>query len=151
MPGINLFLDSSALFAGIVSSEGAGRVLLLLGEAGKINLTISEQVVTETERAVARKVSKALPEVRLAILRSKSRIVHNPDPKEVREHLDWMKDPADVPILLAAMEAKVDFLVTLNRKHFLDDPRVAQRSGLRVGTPGDALEWVRRQLIPFHY
>ena len=150
MPAINLFLDSSALFAGIASSEGAGRVLLLLGETGKIQLTISEQVVTEVERAMARKLPRALPEVRLAILRSKVKIVHDPDRQVVLSHLDWMKDPADVPILLAAMQARVDFLVTLNRKHFLDDPAVAQRAGLRIGTPGDALAWVRAQIIPFH-
>ncbi len=53
---------------------------------------------------------------------------------------------ADVPILLAAMKAGVDFLVTLNRRHFLDDPEVAARSGLRLGTPGDALAWVRGRL-----
>ena len=151
MPEINLFLDSSALFAGIVSAEGAGRALLLLGETGKIHLTISEQVVAETERAVARKAAKALPEVRLAILRSKTRIVHDPDPETVWAHLDWMNDPADVPILLAALQARVDFLVTLNRKHFLDDPMVAQRSGLRIGTPGDALAWVRNQFSPLIY
>jgi hypothetical protein len=54
---------------------------------------------------------------------------------------------ADVPILMAAMQAKVDFLVTLNRSHFQDDPGVSQRSGLRIGTPGDALAWLRQQLI----
>ena len=143
MPTINLFLDSSALFAGIVSSTGAGRVLLLLGETKKIQLTISEQVVTETERAVARKAARALPELRQAILQCNAVIMGDPQASVVLAHLDWMRDPADVPILLAAMQAKVDFLVTLNRRHFMDDPDVAVRSGLRIGTPGDALAWVR--------
>ena len=57
MPEINLFLDSSALIAGIVSVKGAPRVLLLLAESGHIAVTISEQVLTETERAIARKVA----------------------------------------------------------------------------------------------
>lgn len=48
--------------------------------------------------------------------------------------------------VLAAMQAKVDYLVTLNRKHFMDDPDVALQAGLRIGTPGDALRWVRRQI-----
>jgi len=143
---INLFLDSSALFAGILSSTGAGRVLLLLGETKKIQLTISEQVVAETERAVARKAVRALPDLRQAILRCNAVIVGDPEASVVLAHLDWMQDPADVPILLAAMQAKVDFLVTLNRRHFLDDPGVAVRSELRIGTPGDALAWVRGSL-----
>lgn len=47
---------------------------------------------------------------------------------------------------MAAMHARVDFLATLNRKHFLDDPQVAARSGLRIGTPGDALAYIRDRL-----
>ena len=142
----SLFLDSSVLFAGVVSAGGAARALLLLAEAGQVDLLISEQVVAETERAVARKAPAALSELRQAILQSQARIVHDPEPREVHTHLDWMADPTDVPILLAAMQARVDYLVTLNRRHFLDDPQVAQRSGLRIGTPGDALAWVRGQL-----
>lgn len=142
----SIFLDSSALFAGIVSRNGAARVLLLLGEAQRIDLLISEQVIAETERAVARKVPAALPIVRQMILHSQAKVLHDPPIEEVRSHLYWMADPSDVPILLAAMHARVDFLVTLNRRHFLDDPQVTQRSGLRIGTPGDALAWVRSQL-----
>ena len=37
-------------------------------------------------------------------------------------------------------------LVTLNRRHFIDDPEVARRSDLRIGTPGDALAWVRGEI-----
>jgi predicted nucleic acid-binding protein len=54
--------------------------------------------------------------------------------------------PKDAPILAAAMSLEVDYLVTLNRKHFLDDPEVARKSGLRIGTPGDFLAWFRKRL-----
>lgn len=146
MPEINLFLDSSALFAGIISAKGAARVLLLLAESGHITINISEQVVTETERAVARKVPQGLTNLRQAILASKARIVRDPSPGEVNANLQLISHPTDVPILLAAMQAKVDYLVTLNRKHFIDDADVAQQAGLRIGTPGDALNWLRRQM-----
>jgi predicted nucleic acid-binding protein len=146
MSEINLFLDSSALFAGIVSSTGAARALLLLAESDQITITISEQVVAETERALARKVPQALADLRKTILASNAQIVHNPSPAEVKANLQLISHPADVPILLAAMKAKVDYLVTLNRVYFMDDPDVAVKAGLRIGTPGDALNWVRRQI-----
>ena len=146
MPKVNLFLDSSALFAGIVSASGAARALLLLAESGHIMVTISEQVVTETERAIARKVPSAINDFREAILASKARILRDPSQEDVMANLILISHPADVPILLAAMQDKVDYLVTLNRKHFIDDPDVAQQSGLRIGTPGDALIWVRGQI-----
>ena len=142
----NLFLDSSALFAGVISPSETARVLLLLGEAGQVTLTISEQVVVETERALARKLPRALNDLGEAILSARVHIVRDPSPEQVRDYLYVMKHPADIPILVAAMQAGVDYLVTLNRRHFTDDPEVARRSGLRIGTPGDALAWVREQL-----
>ena len=144
---VNLFLDSSALVAGIVSPTGAARALLLLAETSQITITVSEQVIAESERAIARKIPQALPELRQAIRTSKVKIVQNPSPSEVRASLNLIQHPADVPILLAAKNAHVDFLVTLNRKHFIDDPEVARLAGLRIGTPGDGLEWLRKRIF----
>ena len=70
MPRATLFLDSSALVAGILSAQGAARALLLLAEVGVIALVVSEQVIAETERAIARKVPRALPDLRRAIRRT---------------------------------------------------------------------------------
>lgn len=53
---------------------------------------------------------------------------------EVQANLYLLNDPTAVPILLAATKAKVDYLATGNRKHFLDDPKVSERSGLTIGT-----------------
>ena len=141
-----LFLDSSALFTGIVSTKGAARALLLLAETGNITLTISEQVVTETERVIARKAPRALSDFRQAILASKAQIVRDPSPEEVKKNLHLISHAAGVPIVLAAMKAKVDYLVTNNRKHFIDDPDVAVEAGLSIGTPGEVLKWVQGKL-----
>ena len=147
MPGPDLFLDSSALFAGVVSAHGAARALLSLGEAGLVTVTVSEQVVAETERAVARKVPRALGHYREVLRSSGLRIVRDPAPEEVQAHQGIVAHRADVPIVVAAMKARVDYLVSFDRRHFVGDPGVADRSGLRIGTPGDALAWVRERLM----
>lgn len=144
MSGPSLFLDSSALFAGSLSAQGAGRQLLFLGEASRITIIVSEQVIAETERALARKAPRGLPYFREALLLA--RIIKDPSPADIRANEGLIAHRADVPILVAAMQAKVDYLVTFNRRHFLEDPGVADRSGLRIGTPGDALAWLRGQL-----
>ncbi len=146
MPKIDIFLDSSALIAGIISDQGAARALLLLAEDGKILISVSEQVVAEVERNIARKVPKAVPFARELILAANIRILRDPSILEVNERQGWISHPPDLPILVAAASARVDFFTTLNTKHFIDDPDVSQRSGLRIGTPGDALAWVRDQL-----
>lgn len=147
MTSPELFFDSSALFAGIVSAIGASRALLLLAEAGQVAITVSEQVVAETERAVARKIPRALPEFREAIRATGLRIVRDPSPDEIEAYADIIAHHADVPIVVAAMQIKTDYLVTLNHRHFIDDPAMAGRSKLRIGTPGDALAWVRQHLV----
>jgi predicted nucleic acid-binding protein len=146
MSKANLFLDSSALFAGIISSSGAARAMLILAESDQITITLSEQVVAETERAIARKVPRALADLREAIFASKAQIVPDLTSAEVMTNLQLISHHADVPILLAAMQVKVDYLVTHNRVHFLDDPNVAVKADFRIGMPGDVLNWVRRQI-----
>ena len=146
MSKIKVFLDSSVLIAGILSSSGAARVLLVMSEIGQIEVFISEHVITESERSLARKVPHALPEFRQSIRDAQPKILQNPTQQEIRDHLYLIGDPEDVPILLAAMKAKVDYLATHNRRHFIDDPTVAEKAGLKISTPGDVLAWLRENL-----
>lgn len=148
MSKIKVFLDSSAVMAGVISSAGAARVLLVMSENGQIETFISEQVIVETERSIAKKVPQALPEFRQTLKDANLKVVQNPTPEEIEENLSLIADPDDVPILLAAMRAHVDYLATHNRKHFLNDPKVAEKAGLKIGTPGDVLTWIRENLNP---
>ena len=146
MPKFNVFLDSSALIAGAISELSAAHVLLQLGESEDVLLTISEMVIVESERSIAKKSPRNLNDLRNLIKTAKLRIVGDPSKKEVEANLYLIEDPNDAPILLAAMKAKVDCLAAHNRRHFLDDPKVAERSGLKIGTPGDVLAWIRENL-----
>ena len=119
-------------------------MLLETPQTDVVREPISEQVVTETERALARKASQALPAYREALRSTGFHLVPDPALEEIEPHIDIIAHQADVPIVVAAMIARSNFLVTLNRRHFIDDPGVAVRSGLRIGTPGDALAWIRK-------
>jgi predicted nucleic acid-binding protein len=119
----------------------------LLAETDHITVTISEQGVAEAERAIARKAAGALTNLRQAIQATRARIVLDPSSEDVTSIFSLIAHPSDITILLAAMKAGTDYLVTLNRKYFLDDPEVKRRSGSRIGTPGDALNWIRGQLL----
>ena len=146
MKKANIFLDSSALIAGIISETGAAHVLLQLGETEDITLTISELVFNETIRSIARKSPANLEDAQKGIQKSRIRILPDPSHEEIQANLYLMDDPYDVPVLLTAMKAEVDYVATHDHKHFLDDPKVAERSGIRIGTPGDVLAWPRETL-----
>jgi predicted nucleic acid-binding protein len=105
MPKFNIFLDSSALIAGAISESGAAHTLLNLGESRDIVLVVSELVIWESERSMARKSHSNLDDLRSLIRSSNLRIIENPSPREVEANLYLSNDPNDVPILLAAMKA----------------------------------------------
>ena len=88
----------------------------------------------------------ALPDFRQAIKDAQPKIVKNSTTKEIKDNLYLIADPDDVPGLLSAMQAHVDYLATHNTKHFIDDPKVAELAGIKIGTPGDILAWIRENL-----
>jgi predicted nucleic acid-binding protein len=140
-----VFLDTSALLAGLASPWGAGNAILGLAEAGLLTLVVSEQVLVEAERNLKEKLPNAVPEYERFLNTSTLERITNPSTADVAKAKEIIH-PKDASILAAAKNAQVDYLVTLNRKHFLDDPEVVRRSGLRVGAPGDFLTWLREQL-----
>jgi predicted nucleic acid-binding protein len=148
MKKANIFLDSNALMSAIISKTGAAHVLLQLGEDNDIVLIVSELVIAETTYSIAKKSPENLGDVQKEITKSRINVILDPPDEEIHANLYLISDPDDVPILLAAMKAKVDYLATHDRRHFLDDPKVAENSGLKIGTPGDVLAWVRENLNP---
>jgi predicted nucleic acid-binding protein len=146
MKKVSIFLDSSALIAGVISENGAAHVLLQLGETEDVSLTISELVFNETTRSIGRKSPENLANVQKEIEKARIVIAQDPSYEEIQANLYLMDDPDDVPILLAAIKVKVDYLATHDHKHFLNDPKVAEKAGLKIGTPGDVLAWMRENL-----
>ncbi|MBN1956143.1 MAG: putative toxin-antitoxin system toxin component, PIN family [Anaerolineae bacterium] len=140
-----ILLDASALIAGLASPTGGSNVILSLAEAELVAIVVSEQVLAEAERTLHNKLPKAVVEYRRLLAAGSLEIVADPLDAEVAAAAEIIH-PKDAPILAAAMACHVDYVVTLDRKHFLDDPHVARRSGLRIGTPGDFLAWFREQL-----
>jgi len=87
--------------------------------------------------------------IEVAIINPKASMtaVENPVLEEIAAHQGIISRAADVPIIVSAMKAEVDYLATFNRRHFIDDPTVAASSDLRIGTPGDALNWFRKRKL----
>jgi predicted nucleic acid-binding protein len=143
-----LFLDTSALFAGIWSAEGGARMLLKLGEAGVVQLLVSAQVLEEIETVIRRKAESLLPG--LALLLDRCQVIVVPSaPLELQTPCrELLAHPGDARILADAWHNQADFLVTLDRAHFLNDPALAQEVPFPLGMPGDCLAWLRSHLQP---
>jgi predicted nucleic acid-binding protein len=142
----SVFLDTSALFAGIWSAEGGARLVLRLAEVGAIRLLVSSQVLDEIERALRRKAPDTLGLLALLLDRSGIEVVPSPTAKMVLDSQALIGHPGDAQMLAAAWAAGADYFVTLDRKHFLDNQALKDNVPFPIGTPGDFLAWYRGQL-----
>jgi predicted nucleic acid-binding protein len=58
---VSIFADSSVIIAGAASSTGASRAVLTLAELGFLKVVISQLVLEESQRNLAKKLPAALP------------------------------------------------------------------------------------------
>ena len=140
---IRLFLDSNVLTRGIVSPWGLDKATLSLCAAKVCKLVLAEVVRDEVEENLLLHAERLSPldadqlieDYRRLIKLSNPELVLYPDKDLVRSSGYLIRHATDVPVLLSAMAAKPDWLLTHNTKHFTK--AVAQRSSLRIATPAE--------------
>jgi hypothetical protein len=136
-----IFVDADVLFAGAASpsEHGASLLVLRMAEITLVEALTSEQVIVEAERNLADKLPQALPAFRLIASRC-LRVVPDPSPADLQPYRG-LADPADLPILVAALREGCLWLVTFNVRHYQPG-----HSGVAVLRPGDFLLRVRDRL-----
>jgi predicted nucleic acid-binding protein len=140
---IRLFLDSNVLTAGIVSPGGLDKATLSLCAAKVCKLVLAEAVRDEVEenlllhaeRLPSLDADQLIEDYRRLIKLTNPEVVPYPHQEYVHSNRHLIRHEADVPVLLSAMAAKPDWLLTHNTRHFTK--AVAQRSSIRIATPAD--------------
>jgi predicted nucleic acid-binding protein len=136
------FLDTSVLFAAVYSQHGAARDLLKLALLQQVTLCVSALVYEETERNLQKKAPDKLAAFHALVQAVPFVVVPDPSREAVIAASAYTV-LKDAPIVAAAIEAKVDYLTTYDRKDLLDQPEVAEKSGLRIVTPDVVVQVVR--------
>lgn len=113
----SVFLDSSVLFTATNSPTGGSAKLFTLK---KTKLVVSPLVLTETERNVRKKLQSYHLE-RFFALVSKTHIVNQKPDINLTRRAKKVIAAKDAVILAEAKQARVDFLVTLDKKDFLNE------------------------------
>jgi len=125
----------------MVSAWGLDKAVLSLCAARICRLVLAEAVREEVEENLllhAERLSSAQADQLIANYRGLIRLtkpepIPYPDAEFVQANQRLIRHAPDVPVLLSAMAAKPDWLLTHNTKHFTQ--AVAQRTGLRIATP----------------
>jgi predicted nucleic acid-binding protein len=134
---MRIFLDSSVLFSAIYSSRGHSRDLLLMAAREEVTLVISQLVIEEVRRnlieispQLAYYLDNLIDAIPFEFVRpSKHNVV------EASKYVE-LKDAA---IIAAAKKAGVDLLVSLDKKHILGKPKLAEYTGCKIITPKEAI------------
>ena len=140
---LRLFLDSNVLTGGIVSRWGMDRAILSLCAARICRLVLADVVKDEVEDnlllhaiGLDRKDGDELLDdyANLLKLADPERVAY-PSNADVLASRRLIRHQPDVPVLLSAMQAQPDWLLTHNKKHFTTE--VAKRTKLQIGSPAD--------------
>ena len=142
-----LFLDTSALFAGLWSESGGARQLLKLGELGLIGIQVSPQVLKEIEAVLRVKAPHTLGSLALLMDRAQIRIAPSAPQKMLKRANALVRHPGDARVIADAWAAKVGFFATLDKQHFLGNTVLRESLPFPLGTPGNALAWARDRLL----
>jgi PIN domain len=138
-----LFLDSNVLTGGLVAAWGLDKAILSMCASRIFRLVLPEYVRREVEtnllsfsnRIPSIQLDQVLDDYERFLKLAKPELIPLPDASRVAESRHLIRHAANVPVLLSAMDAKPNWLLTRNTDHFT--PEVAARTGLNIGTPAD--------------
>jgi hypothetical protein len=128
---------------GLIASWGLDKAVLSLCSARICRLVLAEAVRVEVQRNLAlnakrlalKDVDQPIKAYQRFIQLSDPELVPFPDLEAVRANRHLIRHQPDIPVLLSAMAARPDWLLTNNTEHFTRS--VAQRTGLRIATPAE--------------
>lgn len=112
-----IFIDSSVLIAAAISPKGSARDLILASFHNKFEIIISDLVLEETERNLAKKAPKALSALRYFLETLNPKVV-SPE-KSLILKVAKTVEVKDAPIVAGAISAKADYLASFDHKHLL--------------------------------
>ncbi len=138
---LRLFLDSNVLTGGILAAWGLDKAVLSLCAARICRMVLAAYVRDEVEENLLSRAAQFSPAEADQVIEdygkllklARPEIVPLPAAHEVARSRHLIRHAADVPVLLSAIQAQPDWLLTHNTNHFT--PTVAQRTGLRIATP----------------
>ena len=136
---VKAFLDTSVIFAAVLSETGGARKLFRLGEAGVLKLIVGSNVLRECEEVVRRKVPVSLPTLAYHLELGRVEIMARSSEGFIMQAKAIVAYEPDAYVLAEAMAAKPDWFITHDKAHFLSANLEASLE-FRIGTPGDIIQ-----------
>jgi putative PIN family toxin of toxin-antitoxin system len=144
-PVPRLLLDASVWIAAAGSTTGGSAMILDLCGHGHIHSLASRLILLEAERNIRTKLgSEAVLRFYREIAALDLEVMETPNSQEIAVQCRII-DRKDAHVLATAVKGHVDFLLTLDRKHFMSPKVLHTGLPFQIMTPGDFLKfWVEK-------
>lgn len=149
-PDIRVMLDANVLIAGSVWPRWPYEVLQH-ALSGDFQLVLSPYVIAQAEAQIAKSFPDNAWRFRQLIEGSNFELVKTPTKQQIEEAAGLVRDVTDIPVALAAIDAKVDYLVSEDKDLTARDETTKQlRDKLTVLLSGtflrEVMEWSSEEL-----
>jgi|SRR3989344_140199 len=134
---MRVVLDTNVLFSGSFWKRKSFEVMRLI-ERKKVECFISKEILKEYYSVVHRKeINEKIKEKRLFLNVTALKVFSLCNRVEPQRKLNVVReDPNDNKILECALEAKADYVITLDKKHLL---KLKQFEGIKIISPTEFL------------
>ena len=136
----NIFLDANIFIAAALSRTGGSFHIISEARAGVIAIYANNFVIAEVATVVRKKWPEKIESSYQLISSIPMSIEDNPSAMEVREMAKLIDDIKDAPILSGALKSNAEFLITLDRKHFLTEKLKSANLPIKILTPKEFIE-----------
>lgn len=135
---IKVYFDASVIISALLSSTGGSAKLIKFTKLQAIAGITSQTIIGEIENR-SRKINRDLKEIRQFIKNSSLVVRKGITPAENNIY-EFLVDKADAHVIAGAKLTKCDFLVTLDKKHLLNEDVKQKFLPLKIVSPKELLE-----------
>ncbi len=141
-----IFLDTSVYIAALLSPQGGSGELVRLAEAGAIRIVVSERVVVEADRVLARRFPDLIEESHRLWRSISPEIAPAPSSRLLSPFLEKLQR-GDASLLCSAQLAQVSAFVTWNTRDFMKSG-IDTLVSFPIVIPGECLKLFRKWIKP---
>lgn len=134
---MKVFIDASVILAALGSASGGSAVILKLTQKEKLKGVISQAIIEEVKRNAANLNRKA-EDVERIILKSRLEIVEASSLEAEQKYAKLAGK--DAHVVASAVQAKADILLTLDKKHLLNEDVKGRLKNLGIMAPGELIK-----------
>lgn len=139
MPKYKVFLDSNVIISGLLSQKANPFLVLKAADEKKFIFYSGNFILAEIEKNLSEKAPQALPHFWIIWKKLNPKILELPSESEIEKFDRVINYLPDQVILSTCEKNKIDYLVTLDKKHLLKK-EVQNETRVRIVRPEELLK-----------